>query len=114
MTRAIADLPLSLFPVWVRHRPRVTVIVTATTIADGHRIAAVGIRNAGSIQFVVQAVGGLQHHRRFAIDDERLPFDLDPGDDWVFVPARAGAGFSPLEPWIALVWEPGGVEHRSR
>jgi hypothetical protein len=92
---------------------RAAVEKAISQLPDGRLIPVVRVRNRGKVRFWIDAVGGQQEGRVFVIPDQRLPVLLEPDGPWMTFPVVMDATFLPEKPWVAIVREPSGAEHRS-
>jgi hypothetical protein len=100
-------------PAWWKRRHRASVSPAQMELADGTKVPSILVGNVGSAEFWVQRVAVVQDGHVFLVTDERLPVRLPPDGPWLNVALTAEPPFDPDAPWVALVWEPDGREHRS-
>lgn len=109
------------FPEWLagivarrwERRHRLTVVGAIGALPDGRLVPLVRVRNAGNVGVWIDAIGGEQGGHVFVIPDHRLPVHLEADGPWLEFPVMLDQHFRPQEPWVAIVREPSGREHRS-
>ena len=100
-------------PPWWRRRHRASVSPAQMELPDGTRVSSILVGNVGAVDFWVSRVAVVQDGHVFVVTDERLPLRLAPDGHWLNFALTPGPPFDPDAPWVALVWEPDGREHRS-